>query len=47
MKLGARLFLFCFMIDKERVLKLVKNDHFFSIFSRFGLFREVFGQINE
>ena len=25
----------------------MKNDHFFSIFSRFGLFRKVFGQVNE
>ena len=47
MKLGAQLFLFCFMIDKGRVLQLVKNDHFLSIFSRFGLFREVFGEVNE
>ena len=28
------------------VLKHMKNDHFFSIFSRFGLFHQVFGQVN-
>ena len=25
----------------------MKNDHFFSIFSRFGLFLHVFGEVNE
>ena len=29
------------------VFKIMKNDHFFSIISRFRLFRQVFGQVNE
>ena len=29
------------------VLKLTKNDHFFSIFSGFGLSPQVFGQFNK
>ena len=29
------------------VFKFMKNDHFVSIFSRFGLFLQVFGQVNE
>ena len=29
------------------VFKVMKNDHFFSIFSRFGLFPQVFSQVNE
>ena len=31
---------------QKGVLELMKNDHFFSIFSRFGLFHQVFGQVN-
>ena len=29
------------------MLKLMKNDHFFSIFSGFSLFPQVFGQVNK
>ena len=29
------------------VFKIMKNDHFFSIFSSFVLFSQVFGQVNE
>ena len=32
---------------QEGVLKLMKNDHFFSIFSRFGLFPHVSGKVDK
>ena len=41
---------FIFFYDRgwqRGVLKLMKNDHFFSIFSRFGIFSHVFGQVSE
>ena len=44
MKLLAQLFFF-FFYDRDwqgGVLKLMKYHHFFSIFSRFGLFPQVF-----
>ena len=50
--LNLVLFLVVFILFKDRywqgeVLKLTKNDHFFSIFSRLGLFPQGFGQVNE
>ena len=48
MKLRAQLF-FIFFDDRylhREVFKLMKKYHIFSIFSCFGLFRQVFGQVN-
>ena len=40
------IFIWFYDRDWQRgVLELMKNDHFFSIFSRFGLFHQVFGQV--
>ena len=39
--------LLCDRVQHRRVLKLMKNGHFFCIFSHLGRFREAFGQVKE
>ena len=39
--------LLCDQVQHRRVLKLMKNDHFFCIFSHLGRFPEAFGQVKE